>query len=286
MLLCLILAGCGDPLRQPVDLFHNLEGGQIAAQRPPPPGAGLPYPKLGSVPAQKPVMPDKAYRFSLEAQLESERDRTERIAADTPIVVLPPPAPAPPAPAPAAGQAGANATMPAADAATPAAPKPAAARAAPVAQDQGPQEPAHLQIAGMPDVPAGLPDIPAAPPAPATFEGVAAEPAPSVRIIPVSTLTPPAGTAVYFTHGSEVLPPSQTEVLKGVAARRGNQTIDIIGQGDADSDTPEGQEAAIALGLKRAGAVARALQALHVPQSALRLGADAFGRGAVLQFHS
>jgi outer membrane protein OmpA-like peptidoglycan-associated protein len=291
-LLGLILAGCGDPLRQPVDLFHNLEGGQIAAQRPPPPGAGLPYPKLGSVPTQKPVMPDKAYRSSLEAQLETERDRTERIAADTPIVVLPEaPAAASPAATPPAGETVANATMAAADASPAAAatptPKPVASPSAPgtVSQVQVPPASAQLQIVGTPDAPAGLPDIPAAPPAPATFEGVAAEPAPTVRIIAVSTLTPPPGTAVYFTHGSVALPPSQIQVVKDVAARRGKQSIDIIGQGDADSDTPDGQEAAIALALKRADAVAKALQALHVPQSALRLGADPFGRGAVLQLH-
>ncbi len=297
-LACLALAGCGNPLRQPVDLFHNLEGGQIAAQRPPPPGAGMPYPKLGSVPTQKPVMPDKAFRSSLESELESERDRTERVAADTPIVVVvPPPAPVPAAaaPGPAATEGVANATMQAAEPAPPLAapsvPKSAAAAVAPAPEAAvavvapSPSPGAGLKIVGTPDLPAGLPEIPAAPPAPATFEGVAAEPAPTVRIIPVSTLTPPPGTAVYFPHGSVALPASQIQVVKDVAVRRGKQAIDIIGQGDADSDTPDGQEAAIALALKRADAVAKALQALHVPQSALRLGADPFGRGAVLQLH-
>ncbi len=62
------LVACSDPLSAPVDLFHDLQGGEIALQRPPPPGAGQPYPKLGTVPA-KPVLPATEYRNGLAAQL-------------------------------------------------------------------------------------------------------------------------------------------------------------------------------------------------------------------------
>ena len=106
-LLAGLLGGCSDTLSGPIDLFHDLEGGQIAAQRPPPPGAGLPYPNLGSVPA-KPALPDPAFRNGLQAQLLAERDRTERLAADAPIQALPPPPPPPPPPAAAQNTAAAQ----------------------------------------------------------------------------------------------------------------------------------------------------------------------------------
>ncbi|MDQ2802201.1 MAG: hypothetical protein M3Y41_05760, partial [Pseudomonadota bacterium] len=55
----LLLAGCGGVERMydsqlttatPVDWWHQLEGGTIAEQRPPPPGLGQPYPNLDQVP--------------------------------------------------------------------------------------------------------------------------------------------------------------------------------------------------------------------------------------------
>jgi outer membrane protein OmpA-like peptidoglycan-associated protein len=283
---CWLMAGCSDPLAAPVDLYHDLEGGEIAAQRPPPPGAGQPYPKLGTVPA-KPTMPDPAYRRALQAQLQAERDRTERIAADTPLVVVPPlPSAAPP---PQAGQpAGANATLATADA--PAVPaKPQAAAPSPVqaapAAEPGATIPATLTILGAasPGDAAGFPEIPPAPPPPASFEGVPSLPAPTPRIIPVALADTPTGTPVFFPLGSAILPPAQIQALKDVVSHRKHQTIDIIGLGEAASDTPDGQALAIALALKRADAVAHALAGMHVPPSAMQLGARAFGRGVVLR---
>jgi outer membrane protein OmpA-like peptidoglycan-associated protein len=76
--------------------------------------------------------------------------------------------------------------------------------------------------------------------------------------------------------------PSQKETLDDVKGRRGKGTIEIIGLGDADSDTPLGQEAAIDLALRRARAIAQAFEAMHVPQSAMRLAARPYGRGAIV----
>ncbi len=298
MTACWLLAGC-NPVTESVDLYHDLEGGQIAAQRPPPPGAGQPYPKLGTVPP-KPVMPDPVYRRSLQAQLLAERDLTERVAADVPITfVPPPPPPLPPAAAPAAdAPQAANATLNTAEAppsaaksqpppaATPSAPVAAATPATPSAPAAAPPAiPAGLTIVGAgpafaPDG-AGLPDVPPAPPPPASFEGIEAEPAPTPRIVPTHLAENLAGTHLYFAQGSAVLPASQNQALKDLLATRKHQTIEIVGLGEAVSDTPDGQAAAIALGLKRADAVAHALAAMRVPQSAMRLGADAFGRGAI-----
>ncbi len=280
------LAACHDPLSAPVDLFHDLEGGEIAAQRPPPPGAGLPYPKLGTVPP-KPALPPPAFRNGLQAQLVAERDRTERVAADTPIVpLIPPPPPAlPPAPVsatPAADQQPtAAATLGAADAPPPkpASPAPAAA----VVPDGGPAPGTPLNIVGAPMDTAGVPDLPAAPPPPATFEGVAAEPMPTPRVLPAEVAPTPVGTQVFFPIGGTALPASQTQALKDFLSHRKKQPIEIIGLGEASSDSPDGQAAAIAMALRRAESVAGALAAMHVPQSALRVGANAFGRGAVLR---
>lgn len=292
---CLLLTGCSGSLGAPVRLFHDLEGGEIAALRPPPPGAGQPYPKLGTVPA-KPVVADAAYRRALQAQLAGERDRTERVAADSPIEAVPPPPPAlrsiaaPGAASPNPGQPEAATAMletaEAPRAAVTAAPPmvPAtAAMATGTPGDGGPPPGTRLSLAGDAPDPASLPDMPAAPPAPATFEGVAAEPAPTPQMIPSGLAAPRAGTQVFFPVSSDALPVSQTQTLRDFIARRGNRTIEILGMGDAASDTPDGQATAVALGLARARAVAHALAALHVPQAAMRLGADAFGRGAVLR---
>ncbi len=284
LLACVSLLGCSDPVGKPMDLFHDLEGGEIAAQRPPPPGAGMPYPHVGTVPA-KPVMPDIAYRRALQNQLASERDDKELMAADIPIDKVPPPPPVQPtlSPAPAATAAPdaapaadtdstANATIPAAES------RPAAASATP---PPPPPQDAALQIVGDPIDTPGLPLVPDAPPPPATFEGVPALPAPTPRALPVR-LAAPAGTPVYFAQGSDTLPPSQTQTLRDFVTRRRNQTILVTGQGEAESDTPGGQETAIDLALRRAKTVADALSAMHVPQSAMRIAARPFGRDAIL----
>ena len=51
-------------LDQPMDWWHQLQGGSIASERPPPPGITDPYPNLARVPA-KPVPTDAATRAGL-----------------------------------------------------------------------------------------------------------------------------------------------------------------------------------------------------------------------------
>ena len=332
LLACLALACCDDPLAPPLDLYHNLQGGEIAAQRPPPPGAGLPYPKLGTVPP-KPTFTPPAFRNSLQAQLLSERDRTQRIASDTPLdkLVLPPPpqanppraaslaaatgAPAasPPATSPAAtppaapsspatsAPAGldpsqpalAEATLATADAPPPPPTKPKPAKPGPAASaasqagatpaDSGPAPGTPLTVVGDAVDTPGLPTIPDAPPPPAAFEGVPAEPLPTPKLLPPIASDTPPGTQLFFPTGSDALPPAQTQGIKDFLSHRQKQPILVIGLGEATSDTPDGQASAISLALRRAKSVADALQAQHVPASLIRVGANAFGRGAVLQ---
>jgi outer membrane protein OmpA-like peptidoglycan-associated protein len=278
-----LLAGCsgGNPLDTPIGWFHDLQGGAIASQRPPPPGVGLPYPKLVSVP-KAPSLPDAAFRDSLQEQLLAQRDRTERIAARSPVeppVLEPPPGGAGTA-APKAQLA--DAAAPAAQASLPmAAPAPAAT---PPAASEGPPADAPVFLVGsLPQDTAGA-GIPAAPPPPATFEGVPAEPLPA----PPPPLPPhlPAalrGTEILFLPGEAVLRESQMPTLRTLANARKKQRLDITGLGEAVSDSPDGQAAAIELGLKRAQAVAQAFAALNVPQSAIVLSAYAFGRGATVK---
>jgi outer membrane protein OmpA-like peptidoglycan-associated protein len=295
VLACGSVLGCSDPLSKPVDLFHNLEGGEIAAQRPPPPGAGAPYPHVGLVPA-RPAMTDPAFRNALQNELSTERDQKELMAADLPMEKLPPPpappaaqaappesAQAPPASPAATGQSASNAPPAEADAtnATIPAAEPAPSAAPALAAPPPPPQDAALQIVGDPVDTPGLPLVPDAPPPPATFEGSPAQPAPSPRVLPAH-LPAPTGTAVYFAQGSDTLTPSQMQTLRDIASHRKTQTILITGRGEADSDTPGGQEAAIDLALHRAKAIADAFAAMHTPQSAMRIAARPFGRGAVL----
>ncbi len=277
----LSLAGCGpSPVGTPVTWWHDLEGGVIAERRPPPPGADLPYPKIYTVP-KRPMLPDPAYRQAVEAALIAERDRTRQIAARNPIVVpatpKPPPPPAHPPPAGASGsEATANATLPAAETAPP---SPAGAVAPPDAESVR----GTVLLAGAPLNASGLPALAEAPPPPASFEGVPAEPLPTPPP-PIRPLPGPAGTRVLFAPGVAQMAASQNEALHDVVARRGKKTILVIGHGDEQSDTPEGQAAALTLGLARAKSVAAALAAMHVPASAIRVGAASVGVGATVQY--
>ena len=67
--------------------------------------------------------------------------------------------------------------------------------------------------------------------------------------------------------------------LKQLAGRRGNGIIAVTGYGDAASNDPDAQAAALTLGLSRAKAMAAALAADGVPASAVQMDAEAIGRG-------
>jgi hypothetical protein len=67
--------------------------------------------------------------------------------------------------------------------------------------------------------------------------------------------------------------------LRALAARRGNGIIAVIGFGDAASNDPDAQSAALTLGLARAQAMAAVLTSAGVPASAVQVDAAATGRG-------
>ncbi len=264
---CVLAAGCTKrPAdNNPVTWWHELEGGAIAQQRPPPPGADEPYPSLSTVPA-KPTPTDPTTRARVASALLQDRNNAQYLAAQSPITA-PPRAALVPKPAPAAPDAS-SASLEATQAPPP---KPIAA-AAPVAAPAS-----------------NLLTIPEAPPGPPVFAGLQigptvpvpppkAPPAPK----PVQSLSEAARAPVQvaFAPGSAVLPPGTDGALKQLAARRAGAGIDIIGFGEASDTQPQLQTAGITLALQRAHAVSAALTAAGVPAAAMRIEAQAEGRGA------
>jgi outer membrane protein OmpA-like peptidoglycan-associated protein len=269
------LAACAhNPLDTPVNWWHQLEGGQIAVNRPPPPGADQPYPYLGTMP-KKPQVPSASFRETVQTRLTEQRDDTERLAARTPIVLPAPTAPPPPPKASSLPSTEtANASLPGAEA------PPVKTAPAPSSAD-GPAADTSVTIAGTPLGRDEGPPIPDAPPPPPTFEGVPAEPAPRPPPpLPAHTPLKLAGDTVLFAPGDATLDPSQTETLKDVAERRAHGQIAIEGHGETKADSPGAQADALSLGLKRAQAIATKLATLNVPKDKIQLSATAFGRDA------
>jgi outer membrane protein OmpA-like peptidoglycan-associated protein len=96
---------------------------------------------------------------------------------------------------------------------------------------------------------------------------------------------PSAGTTatiVFLERAANLSQPAADEV-KAFAARRGTGTISVTGYGDSVSSDPDAQSAALNLGLSRAQAIVDALKADGVPGTAIRVSAEASGRGAMLQ---
>lgn len=280
-----LMAGCAhrDVIDTPVTWWHDLEGGAIAQQRPPPPGVDDPYPKIGTTPAAAPQVASLDLRKSVTDNLVEQRNLSTRLNAHDP---LPPPVTAIAAAAktPVSKAGASSATLDAADA--PASPAPAHAEAPTAANVT--QE-AELS---MPDVtPPGanvdtggvvMPQIPSAPPPPPGLPGIGTSPE-------VSYVAPPrphyafaarSGEALEFVAGSDVLSPGQSGTLQSVVARRGAGSIFVHGYGDAASDTPRDQAQALTLAALRARSVADVLEKQGVPSGSIRIRADAFGRGA------
>ncbi len=283
------------------DFFHGLEGGVIAQQRPPPPGADDPYPNLATVPA-RPTAPDVLAQQRIADRLASQRDEAGAVAAQDPLKAL---APAAPPPKPAAPDANANRMVVDAAAAPPApapepvpTPQPAPAAAAP---EEG--------IAAVPAVPAlvasgPLPTLAAAPPPLAIGLGGApppsASPTPTVQASAAPPLAPhgkspaaPPATAgvtapaaapvtlvaVAFTPGSDELPPSAPLTLRRFALAHKGTPLTVTGHGGVVLPTPDAQSRALDLGLRRAQAIAASLATAGVPSANLRLRAEAAGQG-------
>lgn len=289
----LLLAGCGERSNiNPLQWWRELQGGAIAQQRPPPPNADAPYPNLGSVPP-KPEMPDPAARQRIASALAADRANAQYEATLAPLPNVPhtrnPPGlfatPSMPA---SKDESAASASLDAANAppapvtgpAKPAAAKPSAAAPRPGAPPALPS--ASPEPAGPPPV------IPAAPPPLPHLQGFAipvSKPTPpSVAPLSPPQLAPLAAAAttplpIGFPANSAVLPSPAETALRDLARRRGGHNVEVVGFGDVTDATPQVQAAGVDLALARARAIVAALNADGVPPSAIRMSAQAEGRG-------
>jgi outer membrane protein OmpA-like peptidoglycan-associated protein len=92
-----------------------------------------------------------------------------------------------------------------------------------------------------------------------------------------------AATSIVFVAGSSALSQPAADEVKAFAAKRGNAVISVTGHGDFASGDPTAQSAAVTLGLSRAQQIFTALRADGVPAEAIRVNAEASGRGAALR---
>lgn len=311
------LAGCAagpDPIDTPVAWWHDLQGGVIAQDRPPPPGVDAPYPHVGTTPA-RPVLPSVAARDAITASLLDRRTSSERLNAHDPIVPprpVPPPAPPMAPPAPAATQSATDGVDDTSDAAlsappgtpsrssatigdaTPAPAGSARPRPAPVLSPEQ-QEAAEPKLE-MPPIPADStvvvegppPQMPSRPPPPPRIDGFDIPATPPVRSAsgraaaagPVAARSGrTAGARLDFAPASDVLLGAGRDALRAAALSRGTARIRVTGYGDAAADTPDEQAAALRLAVARAGIAAQSLAAFGVPASSIVLAAASFGRG-------
>lgn len=287
-----MLAGCSSTSSMnPVNWWHKQEGGKIAEERPAPPGADQPYPNMATVPS-KPEPPDADAMKKLTDSLVADRTNAQHLAQTAPLADPSSPAAspslfgvgtAPPPPPAAAGTASASlpaVTAPPAPVAQP--PAPAAQPQAPLAQPPAPAPRKAVQSAPLaaPAAPEPQPALPAEPPARPGIAGAPPPPAPTPTPIPAAAAGPSA--AIVFVEGSPALSAPAGDEVKAFAAKRGSGVIVVTGYGDAPASDPAAQSAALTLGLSRAQAVFDALKADGVPPEAVRINAEASGRGATL----
>lgn len=248
-----LLAGCSSlpSSDNPAAWWHGLEGGVIAEQRPPPPGADQAYPNLASVPPRPPP-PDRQRMGQISAALTEARANAQYAASAMPITppqagaapappgatAQPPPPPAiasaplasrtaqrPPAgsatgqaaappPAPPAGT-GASASLAAATA--PPTP-PAAASAAAAAGNTALAPPPGAETAGPAAQETGLPPLPTEPPAPPRVPGA---PGPTQPTPPPAAPAPapaPAAPAHLVGEPLAVAFAARSAVLPAISA--------------------------------------------------------------------
>jgi len=282
-------AGCGGKVAPdaPLAWWHDLEGGVVASQRPPPPGAHDPYPKIATVPA-KPAPTELATRQRIADSLAAERDQTNAQAA---LNLAPTTTPARPAPATPPSKAEPTGSRMTVDAVTPAAPLPPAAPVAPVAPltQRSAATPPALDAVPQPAaaiVPGELPAVPANPPALPAVEGYRVPAAPPSTPAVVPAPAPVVnGVQIAFTPGSSTLPPSAPLTLRTFALAHRGVPLAVVGHGENVRPDADAQGRSLALALKRAQAIAVSLGEAGVPAANLRLSAEAAGSGGLARLN-
>ena len=277
LLASLLLTGCGGAgsggagSGGPAAWWQQLDGGRLAADRPPPPNANAPFPNLANIP-QRPVVTPPATRSQIAAGLVADHANATYANSQT----IPPTARRLPLGPVQDSQA---ATMGAASAPLPAAPS-AAPRAAVAA--------VGLPLPATADA-AAMPAMAASPPAQASLPGLGgitvpappplappAAPAPAAALVAAGQ-----AVAVAFAPGSAALPPDAMASLRALAARRAGRAVQVAGFGDAQAADIATQAAALDLALARSRAIAVALAQSGVPISAIDQDAKAIGNGGI-----
>lgn len=209
---------------------------------------------------------------------------TSVASASIPAVTAPaaPPSPAPRKAVQSAPLGAPGATAPAADAsaadaagsAAPSGTAPVPPGAAPAAARAPSASPGSTIAGPSPELPSGPPTRPAA-----------AGAAPAMPVVPAPMPAPAAGPSaqIVFLERMSNLSIPATDEVKAFATKRGGGTISVVGYGDSTSSDPDAQSAALNLGLSRAQSIVDALKAAGVPGNAIRVSAEASGRGASLQ---
>lgn len=273
LLAMLLLTGCGGANSGgPVAWWHQLEGGRIAADRPPPPNADAPFPNLANIPP-RPVATPAAARSQIAAGLVA--DHANAAYANAPLANnrMRPPTPGrlplgPPQDSQSASMGAVSApprAAPRGSVASAGLPPPAAAdNAVMPAMAVNPPAQANLPGLGGITVPAPPPLAPPAAPAPA-LALVAAGPA----------------VAVAFAPGSAALPPDAMVSLRALATRRAGRNIQVAGFGDAAAADIATQAVALDLALARSRAIAVGLAQNGVPISAIDQESKAIGSGGL-----
>ena len=261
--LCLLLASCSHHITGPVAWWHDYEGGEIAKDRPPPPGMHAPYPNFAQVPAKPTTLP-ATQRLAQQQNLSESRDLALAGAAASPLPVVTPAAASAPVKAAPAGSQALTVSSAAATA------RPAAAAVAPAQTDQ------EIAPSVVPDID-HPPQLATAAPTEARLADVGGA---------LGNVTPPPANLDQLTVGfdgdGDRIPRDAAPGLIAFAQAHQNKIIGITGYGgDGTRD-----DADLALGWRRAQAVAAALAAAGVPLSDLRLSSEApvpaVGRGAQL----
>lgn len=279
MLPAMMLTGCGQAVNGAIDLYHGLEGGHIAQQRPPPPGVDDPYPKIGTTPA-RPLATDIAAQQRIADSLAAQRDSATTAAAENPVSALPAP-PALPKPTPPDP----NSNKVVVDAApSPPPPVGPTTSAAPIPAPAAATAPDSQPVAGIgsvPALPAAIPEaaLPALadapPPVPTGLEIAMPMPPSDAPVIAKPAVSPTNGISVAFTPGSSTLPPSTTLIIRRfVLAHRGARFA-VTGHGDVAARDAAAQSRALDLGLRRAGAIAASLGSAGIAAGDLHIAADA-----------
>lgn len=273
----------------PVAWLHHLEGGHIAQNVPPPPGANDPFPNFSMIPPP-PVLPDRAARQREMTELLAQRDQAVNSIAADPVPEIPK---RPNVPRTAGNAADLTtghfdaAQGAAQDAVQPAAPSPAPA------QTTATPDPASTPRDSSPGATASaLPTMPDAPPAPPVLPG---QPLPSqtarqtthandpTDAPPSRPQATPSTVTIGFAEGSAKLPVSAHAAIQALAMRRGAHMVQVTGYGESRPGTPVAQESALELGWERASALADALTNAGVPRASIVPAAQAAGRGGAIR---